>query len=89
MVPWSYPSSLTGCSRYNINMNQPPHIELLDEQMVAVLRKKTPAERLAIAHDMWTHARQLILSLLQAEHPDWTVEQRNREAARRLSHGAV
>jgi len=70
-------------------MQHPPHIEALDEQMVAILREKTPAQRLAIAHDMWSHARQLILSVLQAEHPDWTEEQIQRETARRLSHGAV
>lgn len=57
--------------------------------MTAVLRDKSPAERLAIAHGMWSHARRLIVSVLQAEHPDWTAAEVNREAARRLSHGAV
>ncbi len=70
-------------------MQQPPHIESLDEQMVAILREKTPAERLRIAHDMWSHARQLMLSVIKAENADWTTEQVQREAARRLFHGAV
>ena len=70
-------------------MNQPPHIEALDEQMVEILRKKNPAERLAIAHDMWSHARRQILAVLRFEHPDWTDGQIQRETARRLSHGAV
>lgn len=57
--------------------------------MITVLREKTPAERLAIAHGMWSHARRMILLIVRTEHPDWTAQQVNQEVARRLSHGAV
>jgi hypothetical protein len=60
-----------------------------DDPMIVALRRKSPAERLAIAHGMWSHARRVILHVVRAEHPDWTIDQVNREAARRLSHGAV
>jgi len=63
--------------------------EVVDDEMAAVLRTKTGAERLAIASAMYTSARRMLLSHLTAEHPDWSEEEVQREAARRLSHGAV
>ena len=64
------------------------HIDAMDEVMASVWRSKTPAERLAVAHGMWRFARDTLRNLLRAEHPDWTTEQVEGEAARRLSHGA-
>ena len=64
-------------------------IEVLSEEMAAVLREKTGAERLAIADGLYTQARQMLLHHLRASHPDWDDHQIGREAARRLSHGAV
>jgi len=57
--------------------------------MAAVLRQKTGAERLAIASRMFTSARRMLLSHLRSEHPEWSDSELQREAARRLSHGAV
>lgn len=65
------------------------HIETLDPAMVEVLKAKTPAERLAIAHDMWAHARRLIENVLRTENPEWSLEMINREVSRRISHGSV
>lgn len=64
-------------------------IEVMDDAMAEVLRAKSGAERLMIASRMFVSARRTILHLLRTEHPDWTEEQVCREAARRLSHGAV
>ena len=66
-----------------------PRFEVMDDVMVEVLRSKTPAERLAMAHGMWRYARNLLRSILRGQHPDWTEEEINRETARRLSHGAI
>jgi len=63
--------------------------EVVDDEMAAVLRQKTGAERLAIANAMYVSARRMLLSHLAAEHPDWSEEEVQREAARRLSHGAI
>jgi hypothetical protein len=63
--------------------------EVMDDVMVEVLRSKTPAERLAVAHGMWRFARNLLRSVLRGQHPDWTEEEINRETARRLLHGAI
>lgn len=62
---------------------------VLDEPMAAILRQKTPAERLAMADAMWRFDRDTIRVNLRREHPDWAEEAIDREVARRLSHGAV
>jgi hypothetical protein len=67
----------------------PSRIEVVDDEMARILRGKTGAERLAIASGMYESARRMLLSHLAAEHPDWSEEQVTREAARRLSHGAI
>lgn len=63
-------------------------IEVPDDAVVEVLRRLTPAERLAIANRMWVSARTALLSLLRSDHPQWTDEQVQQEAARRM-RGAV
>jgi hypothetical protein len=67
----------------------PRRIDCVDDEVAAVLRRKTGAERLAIASAMYASARRMIRSTLRAEHPDWAQEQIDREAVRRLSHGAL
>ncbi len=64
-------------------------IEVVDDKMAQVLRLKTGAERLQIASDMFSSARQMIISTLRNEHPDWDEKKVNAETARRLSHGAL
>lgn len=66
-----------------------PRIEVIDEEMAAVLRLKSGAERLAIASRLFGGARRMLLSHLRSIHPDWDQPQIEREAARRLSHGTV
>ncbi len=63
--------------------------EVLNDKMAAILRAKTPTERLAIAFDMRGFARDLILRTARAEHLDWTDAELNRHVARRMSHGTV
>ena len=67
----------------------PRRIEVMDDDTARMLRAKTGAERLAIASAMFASARRMLISHLTAEHPDWTRDEVQREAARRLSHGAV
>ena len=64
----------------------PPVIEVIDPEMVAVLRSKSGAERLQIASAMFTGARRMLLSHLRALHPDWDERQLQNAVARRLSH---
>jgi len=67
----------------------PALIEVMDDHMADIIRCKTGAERLRIASGMYARARQMVISHLRAEHADWADERIHREAARRLSHGAV
>jgi len=64
-------------------------IEVLDDAMAEVLRRKTPAERLAIGFGLWRSARRMLRGQLASLHPDWDAERLEREVVRRLSHGAV
>lgn len=63
-------------------------LERLDDQMADVLRERSGAQRLAIAHEMFESARRMLASHLTAEHPDWDAERIAQEVARRLSHGS-
>jgi hypothetical protein len=70
-------------------MLDPRHIEVMDDEMAAVLRAKTGAQRLAIADRMYHFARASLLNVLKGQHPDWSEQQVQAEAAHRLSHGAI
>jgi hypothetical protein len=64
-------------------------IEVVDDEMAEVLRHKSGAERLAIANSLFVFARDVILTKLRQEHPDWDEGRILAETARRLSHGAI
>jgi hypothetical protein len=63
--------------------------EVLSDDMAAVLRGKSPDQRLAIGFGMWRFARQLIERTSRAQHPEWTEAELERHVAQRMSHGAV
>ena len=69
--------------------SRPIQIEVLDDQMVDVLRAQSGSDRLKAASKLYVLARRLIAAKLKADHPDWSHRQVQAEAARRLSHGAV
>ncbi len=61
----------------------------MTDEMAQVLRQKTGAERLAIAHRMWRFGYQLVSRSVKNQHPSWSEDQIRKEVARRMSHGAV
>jgi hypothetical protein len=61
----------------------PRRIELLDDAMVEVLRKKSPVERLEMVFAAERTMRLMVTAHLQSEHPEWTPEQISKEIARR------
>ena len=74
---------------YTGNMiERKPVIEVMDDNMAEILKRKTPAERLAIAFALWSSARDMLTTMLAGQHPDWSKERIAAETARRLSHGA-
>jgi hypothetical protein len=64
-------------------------IEILDDAMADVLRKKRPAERIRIGFDIWTSAHGMLTAYLKSIHPDWDREHVEREVTRRFQHGTL
>ena len=65
------------------------NIEVLDDQMVKVLKEKTPQQRLAMAFNMWDLAKNQLTSYLRSLNPHWDEKKIHREVVRRLSHGTI
>lgn len=61
-----------------------PVIEILDPMVVQILRRMTPAQRLARAFEMWDFASTMMKSVIRQEHPDWTKDQFEQEIRRRV-----
>jgi len=64
-------------------------IEVVDDGVAEILRKKSAAERLAIADGLRRFPREMIGANIAREHPEWSEEEIQRQVARRMSHGAV
>lgn len=64
-------------------------IEVVDDTIAEVLRRKTPSERIKIGFDLWTSARGMLMAHLKSSHSEWSIEMIKKEVARRLSHGIV
>ena len=67
---------------------QEPSVEVVDLEMAAVLRTRSPAERFETLNQLWHHARDLLDSQLRQDHPEWSAKDRAQEVARRLSNGS-
>jgi hypothetical protein len=65
----------------------PGQIEIVDEAVAAILRQKTPAERIALTSDAHRTARALLAAQVRRLHPTWNDEQVQHEVARRLIGG--
>ncbi|MBX3412057.1 MAG: hypothetical protein KF708_05010 [Pirellulales bacterium] len=61
--------------------------EMVDREMAAILAEKSSRERLEIAFGMWRSARNMLLCIVRAEHPDWPEREVELEAGRRLLSG--
>ncbi|HWL94533.1 MAG TPA: hypothetical protein VNT79_13495 [Phycisphaerae bacterium] len=70
-------------------MRRWPKDEVVSDEVARILAEKTPADRLAIANQMFHFARSLIRNTLKGEHPDWEESRLDREVARRISHGSI
>jgi hypothetical protein len=60
--------------------------EIVDDEMAAVFRAKTPVERLRVAFGLWTSTRIMLERLLRSQHPDWDDRTVKAEVAKRMSH---
>ncbi len=64
-------------------------IEVVDDDMAEVLRRKTPAERIQIGFEIWASTYKMLKTHLRQIHPEWSTERLDQEVARRLGHGAI
>ncbi len=61
-----------------------PPFEMVDEQMAAIYRAMTPAQRVAIMFDANETMRKLLRGRIMTDHPEWDTDQVNAEVARRM-----
>jgi hypothetical protein len=47
----------------------------IDDVETAILRRLTPAQKLAVMHALWSQAWDLKAAGVRMQHPDWTTEQ--------------
>jgi hypothetical protein len=64
-----------------------PSIELLDEAVVEVLRRKTPVERVAMIFAANRTMRLRLEGHLRTRHPEWDDQTVMQEIARTMSRG--
>ncbi len=62
-------------------------LEIVDDEMAAVFRGKTPGERLRVAFGLWTSTRSMLERLIRSQHPDWDDRAVKAEVVKRMSHG--
>ncbi len=62
----------------------PSRIEMIDDDMAEVLRRKTPLERVAMVFDANKTMRLLLEAHFRDRHPDWDDQQIAAAIARRL-----
>lgn len=62
----------------------PKCIEVVDDAIAEILRRKTPQERVAMCADTNRAARLLLASNLRKQHADWSDEMIRRQVARRM-----
>jgi len=63
-------------------------IEVVDPALAEVLRRKTPAERIAMVSAAHTMARLRIEGRLRTRYPDWPDDRIALEVRRRMTRGA-
>ena len=65
------------------------HIEIVSDEMVEILRRKTPLERFQIGERMFLQARQMIVTSIKSTHPEWSNHEISREVVRRMHQVAL
>ena len=66
----------------------PRNIEVVERELAAILRTKTPAERIEMVFAANRTARMLAAAGIRNQHPDWSDAEVELEVVRRVSGGA-
>lgn len=62
-------------------------IEVVDQAVADMMRRKSPAEKIALVGAAHRMAKRLMAGGIRRNHADWTEEQIQAEVCRRLLHG--
>ncbi len=62
-------------------------IEVVDDKVAEILRKKTGLERLEMVWDSWTLFCQRMEAHLRGIHPEWTSDEIQKEIVKRVLSG--
>jgi hypothetical protein len=65
------------------------NFEHIDDAIASIYRNKSPFERLRLAFGLWSLTKSVLVNSLRSLHPDWEEKKIQKEAARRISHGAT
>jgi hypothetical protein len=65
----------------------PRRIELLDPEVVAMLKAKLPVEKLGMAFEIQKLARRVLFSRIRSQHPEWTPSEIDKAVAQRMIRG--
>jgi hypothetical protein len=88
--PWAALESIGAYDTpMTIDPRIPRHIEVMDDETTAIMRAMSPAEKIAMASDMWKSASEMIFYSLRESNPHWDESMLHREVARRMSRGAT
>lgn len=63
-------------------------LDVVDDDVVEVLRRKTPAERIQMTAEANEVARALVAAGIRYQHPGWSEERVRLEVARRMLDAA-
>ncbi len=66
----------------------PSRIEVVDEVIAEILRKKTPAQKVEMVFAANRTARMLVRGGVLLRHPDWDEEEVKREVSRKMLNAA-
>jgi hypothetical protein len=64
-------------------------IEVMDDAVAEILRRKTPAERIAMGFAANRAVRLVIEGSIRSDHPDWSDSAVRAAVAKRMLNGAV
>jgi hypothetical protein len=66
----------------------PRRIEVMDDRVADVMRRKTSGEKLLMLDEAWRFGWSISEAGVRRQHPSWTDEAIRRETVRRMSRGA-
>jgi len=62
-------------------------IEVVDDKVAEILKKKTGQERLKMVWDSWVYFNERLRAYLKGIHPEWTDDELRKEFIRRMNYG--